>query len=329
MNSPPPGSASSASPPRGRRWRTGGAGSAATAWGRRAAACGLALLLAGVAAQGVPRLEADEPRAFGYQVGDRVQRALVLHLPEGWSLDEASLPRPGARGQPLELRRIERAAQREAGGTRLRLTLHYQVFLAPTTVRTLEMPPLRLALAGPARAEELRVEAWPVTVAPLVPEEVSPRTGLGELRPDREPPRIDAAPLQRRLQLWGALAVLCGAALAFIHLGLPWWARRHRPFGRAWAQLRRLAPEADDAQWRAACRQLHAALDATAGEVVFEHTLERFVAVRPAYAPLRDELRRFLQLSQREFFAAAPREPGDARWLVGLAQRCRDTELAT
>lgn len=289
-----------------------------------------ALLAAGLAgAQGVPRIEADEPRAFGYQVGDRVQRELVLHLPEGWSLDEASLPRPGARGQPLELRRIDRDAQREGGGMRLHLTLHYQVFLAPTAVRTVEMPPFRLALAGPTRAEELRVEAWPVTVAPLVPEEVSPRSGLGELRPDRAAPRIDSTPLLRRLQWWGVLAGLCGAGLALIHLGLPWWARRHRPFGRAWNELRRLAPEADDAQWRAACRQLHAALDATAGEVVFEHTLERFVAARPAYAPLREELRRFLQLSQREFFAAAPREPGDAHWLAGLARRCRDAELAT
>lgn len=288
------------------------------------------LLTAGLgAAQPVPRLETDEPRAFGYQVGDRVQREVVLHLPDGWTLDADTLPKPGARGRPLELRRVERDTQAEAGGTRHRLTLHYQVFLAPASVRTLEMPPLRLGIAGPARREELRIDAWPVTVAPLVPEEVSPRTGLGELRPDREPARVDAAPLQRRLVVWAGLATLCLAGLALIHLGLPWHARRHRPFGRAWAGLRRLAAEADDAQWRAACRALHAALDASAGEVVFEHTLARFVAARPAFAPLHDELRRFLQLSQREFFAAAPRERDDARWLVGLARRCRDAELAS
>lgn len=288
------------------------------------------LLAAGLAAaQPVPRLEADEPRAFGYQVGDRVQRELMLHLPEGWALDADSIPKPGARGQPLELRRVEHEVQREGGGTRQRLVLGYQVFFAPTAVRTFEMPSFRLVLNGPARSEELRVEAWPVTVAPLVPEEVSPRNGLGELRPDHAVPRIDSSPLQRRLGLWAALAALCGMALALIHLGLPWWARRHRPFGRAWQALRRLAPEADDARWRAACRQLHAALDASAGEVVFERTLDRFVAARPAFEPLRDELRRFLQRSQREFFADAPREPGDAQWLAGLARRCRDAELAS
>lgn len=292
---------------------------------------GLALLGAATlaAAQSVPSIETDEPRAFGYQVGDLVQRRVVLHLPEGWSLDADSIPKPGARGQPLELRRIERREQREAGGVRHELSLHYQVFFAPTAVRTFEMPPFRLALRGPAREEALRVEAWPVTVAPLVPVEVSPRTGLGELRPDRPPPLRDLAAVQRRLAVWAGLALLLAAALAALHVGLPWYARRHRPFGQAWPALKRLAPAADDAQWRAACRRLHEALDRSAGEVVFERTLERFVAARPAFAPLHDELRRFLQLSHREFFAGAPRAADDARWLVGLARRCRDAELAS
>ncbi len=51
-------------------------------------------------------LEASEPRAFGYQVGDLVQRHVSVHAPDGWRLDEATLPRPGGRGQALELRRV-------------------------------------------------------------------------------------------------------------------------------------------------------------------------------------------------------------------------------
>ncbi|MBX3605230.1 MAG: hypothetical protein KF788_08160 [Piscinibacter sp.] len=277
----------------------------------------------------VPTVETDAPRAFGYQVGDTLQRQVVLHLPDGWSLQADSLPKPGARGQPIELRSVERQVQREAGGERHELRLRYQVFFAPTAVRTFETPPFRLALHGPARDEELRVEAWPVTVAPLVPVEVSPRTGLGELRPDRTPPGIDSRPTRRRLELWGFGALLVGLALAVLHLGLPWVARRQRPFGQAWSALKRLAPAADDAQWRAACRHLHEALDRSAGEVVFERTLERFVAARPAFAPLREDLRRFLQLSHREFFAGEVRDPDDARWLVALARRCREVELAS
>ena len=82
----------------------------------------------------------------------------------------------------------------------------------------------------------------------------------------------------------------------------------------------------DDEAWRAACRQLHEALNRSAGEVVFEHALPRFVAAHPAFAPLRDELQRFLQRSRREFFAAGSRAPDDGRVLVELARRCRDAE---
>ena len=290
-----------------------------------------ALLSAAGAAWGqpLPSVESDEPRAFGYQVGDRVQRRVVLYLPASWTLDADSLPRPGTRGQPIELSRVERQEQPERDGVRHELRLHYQVFFAPTEVRTFEMAPFRLVVHGPTRNEDLRVDAWPVTVAPLLPLEASPRTGLGELRPDRAPPSVDSAPTRHRLQLWAALAVLLAAALAVVRFGVPGWARRHRPFGRAWIALKHLAPGADDAQWRAACRRLHEALDRSAGEVVFERTLERFVAAHPAFAPLRVELQRFLQLSHREFFAGAPREAGDAAWLVGLARRCRDAELAS
>lgn len=124
-----------------------------------------------------PRLTASEPRAFGYQVGDLVQREVVLHVPDGWQFDTASLPRTGARGQPLELRRVEAQAAAEPGGQRHVLRLDYQVFFAPPAVRGFELPSFRLAVRGPQRVEELLVEAWPVTVAPLVPVEVSTRRG--------------------------------------------------------------------------------------------------------------------------------------------------------
>lgn len=68
-----------------------------------------------------------EPRAFGYQVGDLVQRRVWVDLPEGLVLDEASLPKPGARGRALELR----ALRRTSSGGREALEFEYQVFLSP------------------------------------------------------------------------------------------------------------------------------------------------------------------------------------------------------
>lgn len=291
-----------------------------------AALAGATVCAAAAAGPETLALRVTEPRAFGYQVGDLLQRRVEVDVPDGLVLDEASVPRPGARGRALELR----AVQRRAGAGRELLVLEYQVFLAPPAVRTLELPPVLLHFTGRPRAQDLRVDAWPVTVAPLVPVEVSPRRGLGELQPDVDAPHLPTAALRRRLVVWLAAASALAGGLALRHFGLPWWNRRHRPFARAWGALRPLrthAPAADDAQaWRLACERLHAAFNESGGEVLFEHGIERFAARRPAFAPLREEIRRFLAISRRGFFGDGRREPGELDWLIAFGRRCRDAE---
>jgi len=265
---------------------------------------------------------AIEPRAFGYHVGDTVERELIVHIPDGFVLDAASLPRPGASGKAIELQQVSQHRDSEPGGTRLTLRLKYQVFLAPTEVRTLEIAPFSLGFKGDGREQSLRVDAWPVTVSPLVPLEVSPREGLGELRPDLPPPSIDTRPAQRRLTAYGVVLLLCLAWLAQVYLALPWWSRRKRPFASAWRQLNQLPAAAR----RDAFQRVHDALNQTAGEVVFAHGVDRFVAAQPRYAGLRSDLLQFFQQSRHEFFADAPPAANDGRWLREFCRKCRDAE---
>ena len=286
-----------------------------------------------------------EPRAFGYQVGDVVSGTVRVHVPNGLALDEASLPKPGARGKALELRSVVRSSAAEPGGRALTLTLDYQVFLSPAQTRTLETPTLSLRFLGQPHEQLLRIEPWPVTVAPLAPGDVSPRRGLGELQPDELPPLIDTSASRWRLLAEAGVVLLLLAYLAHVYIGAPWWARAHRPFNRAWRDLRRLSlqgsapPSQPQAQARAAIQGLHAALNASAGEVVFEAGIDRFVNARPRFKHLRDDLVAFLQLSSREFFAPgasdAPRassaqagalEPDPLPWIIAFCRRCRDAE---
>jgi mxaA protein len=267
-----------------------------------------------------------EPRAFGYHVGDLVEREVVVHAPEGFVLDEATLPRPGARGKAVELRHVSRRSEAESGGTRHRLLLTYQVFVSPTEVRTLEIAPFSLGFKGEGREQGLRIDAWPVTVSPLVPVDVSPRNGLGEMRPDVAPPLIDTRPSQRRLVLYGAVLLLCLAYLAQVYVALPWWGRRKRPFANAWRQLGGLPADSPAPERRAAFQRVHEALNQTAGEVLFEQGVERFVAAQPRYAGLRADLLAFFRESRREFFAEGDPAAGDSRWLVEFCRKCRDAE---
>ena len=305
---------------------------------------GLLIILSTASLQAQPTagqlvwLQHDEPRAYGHLPGDRLQRLATAQVPAGLVLDAGSLPQAGKRGQALEL---QQAQWQPLGDGRWRLRLDYQVFLSPTAVRTLELAPIVLRFTGQPRAQELRLDAWPVTVSPLVPVEVSPRRGLGELQPDDAPPLLDTGPTRQRLGLWLAGATLLAAWLAVLTLGLPWWGRRQRPFQQAWRGLRSAlagtgstgGAAAQTEQLRSAWRLLHAALNQTAGAVLFEAGLDGFLARHPRYAPLRAELQQFFQHSRSLFFADAPGPaPGpapDLAWLRTLARRCRDIERGT
>lgn len=286
------------------------------------------LLLTGAAGgdEAVLRLEASEPRAFGYQVGDHLQRRVVVHAPAGWTLDEASLPRPGGRGLALELREVRQSRTQTPAGQRVELDLDYQVFLAPAVPRTVEIAPHRLRFNVAGRVEEALIEAWPVTIAPLVQAEAPTRRGLGEMQPDRAPPLIDTEARRTRLAAYASAAALLLAGLALAYLGPPWNAARGRPFAVAWRRLRGLPAQPDAARWKEACVALHEALNRSAGEVLFERGLDDFLQRRPGFVPLREDLQRFLQTSSAQFFGGAAREPDDGRWLVSLARRCRDAE---
>jgi mxaA protein len=267
-----------------------------------------------------------EPRAFGYQVGDIVARSVSVHVPEGLVLDDTSVPQPGARGRAIELRRVVRSDSSERGGRRHELTLDYQLMLSPPQPRTLELPTLTLRFQGQPRAQELRVEAWPVTVSPLVPVDVSPRRGLGELQPDTPPPLIDASATHHRLIAYALASLLLLAYLAYVYIGLPWWSQAQRPFTQAWRSLRDLRTDSAERRWQKAFQQLHEALNRTAGEVVFEHGIDRFIGAHARFEPVRGDLRRFFQLSRRAFFADGALAAAERTWLIEFSRRCRDAE---
>lgn len=319
---------------------TAGYGSKAAA--HRGLALGLLLLLLGFSSQPAVaqadaaaglRLRLDEPRAFGYHVGDTVKRQLRIDVPTPLRLDPESLPAIGRQGPALELRSIERREERVANGRRMTVELEYQIFASPTAPRVYELPTFRLRFDGGARAEELRVESWPMVVSPLMPEEVSPRHGLGQLRPDLPTPLAPTVLPRVVVAVATTLALALSAYLGWIYLGVPWWERRQRPFGTAWRTLeseRRRGKLGNDADGcRAVARRLHAALNVSAGRVLFAETVDAFVTGSPQFAPLRGDLLSFFERSGRAFFSPShgpSAGSGDLRWLLDFARALRDAE---
>lgn len=300
---------------------------------RIAVACIAASLCAGVAAVEpiVLRIEVEQPRGFGWRLGDTFERRIVVDVPQGLELDEASLPKVGRPGGVAELRAIERSRERIDGGERLRFALRYQLFISPVEARIFELPGFRLqfvaAAGSDARSETELVEAWPLATAPLAPREASPRNGLGELRPDAAALLRTEPPLGR-LMLWAALAALLLGYLAHVYVGDRWWARRQRPFARAYRELARLDLAAG-ASLQQAFRRMHRAFDEAAGRATFAADAASFAGDGSRWAPLRADIAAFFERSRRTFFDGAPAAADEGARLLALARALRDAERGT
>lgn len=261
----------------------------------------------------------DEPRAYGHLAGDVVVRTVHLQLPPGLRLRGDSLPLPGGRGQALELRAVEHRGRHD--DARQTLVLHYQVFAAPLQPRVLELPPLTLAFepAGGGRVQTLRVDAWPVQVAPIGPLEAAQRTGLGPLQPDRAAPPLDTRATRMRLAGWLAGALVLAAGLAWVLVLRPAWQRRQRPLARLRRELAAMPAAALEREPQAVFGRVHAALREQAGRNLLARDLPAYLAARPGLAPLADELLAFHEASAALFF-----QPGTAAapgWDLGRLRR--------
>lgn len=283
------------------------------------------VLMGGPANAQTLQLRELEPRRFGYQIGDLVERRAEVDLPTGLRLDVESLPTPRP-GASMELReaRWELPPWWRPGGSAT-LLLRYQVLRSPSAPQLLDLPPVTLRFIGAARPQETRLDGLPILVSPLVPEPPPERRGLGALQPDLPPPLIDVQPLRSRLMVEALIAVLAGMALLVSVLGWP-WRRQVKPFDLAWRQIRRLPEPASAAHWRQAMTALHHALDLSAGEALFAPGLDDFLARRPVFAPLRPELERFFELSRRTFFAPGGEAVPALGWLKALCRRARQLE---
>jgi len=224
----------------------------------------------------------EQPRPFGYVVGDLVTQRVLL------TSEPSELP-------PVQRVNIwfeRRASRIEAAPDGQRwLVVDYQLINAPQTLTTVYLPAWELdGKAG----TQLQVPAAPISVAPLISD-----APASDVRADREVSLIDTGPSRTSVFIWSiALVVTLAAWLA-------WWQWRNwrdshnRPFARALHQLRHIDETAPEA-WQA----LHRAFDQTAGRVLQTETLPTLFERAPHLQPQRADIERFFAQSNERFFGA-------------------------
>lgn len=240
-------------------------------------------------------------RAFGYSIGDRIERRVDIDLGPPWKLVPGSLPTPGRQNAWFEIAEVSVQSDAAAAGTHLELRLVYQLLNSPTQPSVLLLPRVPLRFEGGAEPVERDIVPAEIFAAPLLPAGAAGST-LDAPRADRRPQPVPLEPYRARI---GAYALAAAGLIAWMWVAHQLARRRHAgPFVRACRELRRLAraPESGE-RASAAMRIVHHALDETAGHVVFLDNAETLFASRPQRAPLRSRTSEFLRRSRQRFFA--------------------------
>ena len=233
-------------------------------------------------------------RAFGYTIGDLVTRKITIRGDAAGFAPEL-LPQVGPLNAWLAVR-DKRIRQTDDG---VELTITYQLTGADASVTLIELPVIELRNGSRTLA---RIDAYPISVSPIMGTAPFVRTGLGDLRPDHQPVEPDYPAFGQRLSLWG------GTALTLVAL-LGWrrWRRnrnpRLAPFAHARKALRRVSDPIEG------YRILHRAFDQSAGRSLFQEDVGMFLSERPTYQSVREPIEQFFQQSRSVFFATAESSP--------------------
>ena len=270
----------------------------------------------------VKRFDVSAPRAFGYTIGDKIERRIVLELEQPYELDESSLPGGGKVQYWLELSRpvLRRTDLRRT--TVYEIDLHYRPFLLVAETREVSIPRFEVTVGNGARNLMLIVPEWSFTLTPLVQKESLGRRS--DISADRQP-----AVQATRPHIYRASAFAIGLLAALLYLVYVLWAkpfllRRNRPFAKALRRVRKLERYyRDPNDYREALRSVHGALNATAGSVVFAETLNQLLASHPEFGSIRGDLASFFQESSAVFFRSAEAQGEYADKLRSLLELCR------
>ncbi|WP_259294932.1 calcium incorporation protein MxaA [Paraburkholderia sp. DHOC27] len=266
------------------------------------------------AASNVYQPVVQEPRAFGYLLGDVLTQRILLPSGEnGWGA--VTPPSIGRTGDWLERRPAR--FETDAEGRRW-MAIDYQVVNVAPTLSKITVPALTLTTASGAT---LQVPEWPLSIGPITASDAFNAGDLQLMRPDRFAPPIPLAPLRRQASIALGLLLLTLVAWAGWWLWRNWRESSRLPFARAWRQMQRLdGPHADTSADAWLC--LHHALNEAAGHVVHAGSLPGLLARAPYLQPLREPLEQFYRQSTERFFTpAAAITPAAPYPLRGL---CRD-----
>lgn len=285
-----------------------------------------------VTPSGTSSLTVVEPRAFGYFIGDKLERVFELGTGPGEELDLSSIPRPGPLNYWLELASSNVESEADGDGTLYKLTLVYQTFYAPLDPRKLTIPGFTLTIKNAQATREVQVRDFGFITSPIRQLFAAASQSSGsavEVQPDAVAPRLVTGTERTALLISTATALLSLVGLAWHNAWWPFHKRPQRPFTDAARFIRSNAETLSGPRgYRAALLKLHRAFDLAAGRRVLADDVAQFLSEHPEFAPYGDEVRKLFASSRRAFFANEVEQARAQMPLPALAELSQHLSVA-
>ena len=254
------------------------------------------------------------PRPFGYVIGDEILHRVIIETSEGAKLNKAALPTQGIINRWLNLNQIQVNESPLGDGFHYEITLRYQVFYAPQSVKMLTIPSVALAFEKQGNALEKTIPAWQFTISPL--REIQMRKDEhGEyMRPNASAPFLSPPHAIEKLLISLASFVVSATLLAYFYgyISLP----RRRIFKQTYRKLTTLK----DNEIEQGFALMHNALNTLNGKPLFSSHTPEFYEKHPQYQTAKHLLDDFFQVSTAYFFAG--REVKAAETLKLIKKSC-------
>lgn len=272
-------------------------------------------------------------RDAGYVVGDIIERDITLTIKKPYELVKESLPIVGYehryKGQisGIELYDIQTEESQNAGSVTHTLKLKYQVF---TTGRVAKPAALRAEIVKIRNTDKKALFQYRI---PLFNIRVSPLSVFGQVKLLEEmspfTPPFHISSKQERTILNAGIVVLALSLLGLLYiLGTrTWLPRMGAPFAKAYREIRHL-PDSPEGLQQAVAR-VHQALNKTAGSSIFNDNLQSFLAEKPSFSPMQQEIEHFFHLSRFTFFEQKSNRPlanNSKQWLLDFCRHMRECE---
>ena len=249
----------------------------------------------------IVQFDVKQPRAFGYYLGDKFERTVNLTLANPYSLDEASLPKPGFLRPWLRVEKPTVVQTPTANGTNYQINFVYQIV-------NIDSEHLSIGVAHHNIQIDNQSETNPERFNILIPA-TRVSAALITTKPG-EDLQADAKPTLANVNFSPAAAYagLLAVSLIGIYLLTFGWSIRNtpRPFSRIHQRLKhQTSKDWNEEKYTEALKDTHAAFNQVAGHTIFQDDIGKFIAENPSFRDLKPKIDEFFLHTRHYFFAEA------------------------